>query len=93
MSYSRFGEDSDVYIYLDVDGSIHCCGCPLEPTHGGNPNLGMQDIKFHGTKQLWKYSDAIEHVKEHLNAGHRVPDYVIERLQNKILTLGDDTSK
>jgi hypothetical protein len=30
VSYVRFGEqDSDVYVYLDIEGGIECCGCAL----------------------------------------------------------------
>lgn len=30
MSYARFGsEGSDVYVYLDCDGYLTCCGCWL----------------------------------------------------------------
>lgn len=29
MSYARFGKNSDVYVYDDVNGYIACCGCIL----------------------------------------------------------------
>jgi hypothetical protein len=29
MSYCRWGEGSDVYVYLDVNGHLCCCGCQL----------------------------------------------------------------
>lgn len=29
MSYARFGENSDVYVYSHVGGFIECCGCIL----------------------------------------------------------------
>jgi len=29
MSYCRFGEDSDVYIYAHVGGGFECCACGL----------------------------------------------------------------
>lgn len=29
MSYARFGDDSDVYVYADVGGYVACCGCIL----------------------------------------------------------------
>lgn len=29
MSYCRFGEDSDVYIYAHVGGGFECCACSL----------------------------------------------------------------
>jgi hypothetical protein len=30
MSYARFGDGSDVYVYLDVNGYLCCCGCLLD---------------------------------------------------------------
>ncbi len=29
MSYCRFGDDSDVYMYPNTDGTIDCCACRL----------------------------------------------------------------
>lgn len=29
MSYARFGDHSDVYVYADVYGYVACCGCRL----------------------------------------------------------------
>lgn len=29
MSYCRFAEDSDVYVFLSVGGALECCGCSL----------------------------------------------------------------
>lgn len=29
MSYARFGNGSDVYVYLDVAGHLSCCACSL----------------------------------------------------------------
>jgi hypothetical protein len=31
MSYCRFGE-ADVYVYMDFDGYLACCGCILGDT-------------------------------------------------------------
>lgn len=28
MSYTRFGPDSDVYVFMSDEG-IECCGCPM----------------------------------------------------------------
>lgn len=32
MSYARFGEESDVYVYASTSG-FSCCGCSLTPTY------------------------------------------------------------
>ena len=29
MSYCRFGKDSNVYMYLHVNGFIECCACNI----------------------------------------------------------------
>lgn len=29
MSYARFSDHSDVYVYADVNGYVACCGCRL----------------------------------------------------------------
>lgn len=29
MSYARFGENSDVYVYAHYAGYVQCCGCLL----------------------------------------------------------------
>lgn len=30
MSYARFRCGCDVYVYLDTDGYLNCCGCRLQ---------------------------------------------------------------
>lgn len=64
MSYVRFGGGSDVYVYLSVGDFLDCCGCTLQGT------------SFHaGSTQIM-----VDHLKEHIAAGHQVPDYVIPSL-------------
>lgn len=29
MSFARFGPESDVYLFLSVNGRLECCGCSL----------------------------------------------------------------
>lgn len=29
MSYARFSEESDVYVYASVAGGVECCGCSM----------------------------------------------------------------
>ena len=75
MSYCRWGEDSDVYMYgTRSEGGVNgiCCqGCELLPegetsTHFDNPG------------------DALIHLYEHRKAGHKVPYSAIKRLQVEI---------
>ena len=43
MSYSRFGHGSDVYVYMDVNGSLSCCGCSLDDGWFYASTAGMVD--------------------------------------------------
>ena len=77
----------------DVDGSIHCCGCWLEPMQKRNPdsrNAGRGLSRHEAALVTLRCNP---HVTEHLKAGHRVPDYVTERLAKELLERGDDTAK
>lgn len=40
MSFSRFGWDSDVYVFEHVGGFIQCCGCQY-----GEENFGFYEAK------------------------------------------------
>lgn len=78
MSYVRWsGPDgpwpyqSNVYIYDDVSGGCTCCGCWLRD----GDNWRSDDDEFGAHPKM------IEHVREHIKAGHVVPDFVIPRLE------------
>lgn len=43
MSYSRFGDRSDVYVFLDVSGTLTCCGCQLEGRRSFDSTVQMVD--------------------------------------------------
>ena len=65
MSYIRFGENnSDVYVYLCVDGGIECCDC------------AMLDRCFHVNSA----EAMAQHLRDHIQHGHVVPDGVIDRI-------------
>ena len=59
MSYARFGDDSDVYVYLDVAGELRCCACRFL--------TGCESRGFRTT------ADLIAHLYAHQDAGHAVP--------------------
>lgn len=61
MSYSRFSESSDIYVYGSERG-ICCYACSL--------NSG-DDIYF------LSYDAAIAHVQQHISAGHKVLSSVV----------------
>jgi hypothetical protein len=72
MSYSRWGwEGSDLYIYMDVNGYLHCAACPLMPI--------AENAKIKMNESFYAYStmEMIDHLGEHMDAGHNFPDSVI----------------
>lgn len=82
MAYARFGQDgSSVYVYLHVDGSLHCANCHL----GGYTH----EVRSHSTDEM------IKHLEKHLDSGDTVPSYVIPFLleddsENFPATTGSD---
>lgn len=69
MSYVRFGSDgSDVYVFDHVAGHIECCYCSLLPRDNGE----------RGFFECNTSEEMIAHLNEHIQAGHCVPDWVIE---------------
>lgn len=65
MSYCRFSE-ADVYVFPDVRGYLSCCGCWLDKR---------------GNSAYYSTDDMIAHLREHIAAGHHVPDHVIPALE------------
>lgn len=89
MSYARFGwEGSDVYVYLDVDGYLTCCGCVLQerewvndpnrPIFGGyfKPIGELIVTRFETTAAL------LAHLDRHRAEGHCVTDDTYESLRD-----------
>jgi hypothetical protein len=74
MSYCRFS-DGDVYMYPTNKG-IECCACKLTRR---NANYGLYENKLFDTEE-----EALAHLKEHIKAGHRVPEYAIEMLEKEM---------
>ena len=72
MSYCRFGEDSDVYVYPSIRDDVDvivCYRCCLSLD---------SDSVFHGPEA------ALGHLRMHQMMGDEVPDHAIERLQKEI---------
>lgn len=72
MSYCRFSAASDVYMFPSLPRGggkqceIVCCRCKLDSRH--------HDQRFVTAKA------AMIHVGDHIEAGHKVPTHVMERL-------------
>lgn len=70
MSYCRFGKDSDVYLYKHVDGGWTCCECELEaPIHSVSLPTAPQ---------------VAHHLEQHVAAGHKVPQYALDRVNAEL---------
>lgn len=68
MSYARFSDDSSVYVFLAVNGHLECCACLFAGGFGGG-------YCAYSTQAM------LDHLQEHIDAGHDVPDSCIERLK------------
>ena len=75
MSYCIFSDSSDVYMYPLFDNKIVCCACKLN--HKNKWGVYM-DTTLNGSKE------ALNHLKEHIYAGHKVPKYATDRLKEEI---------
>lgn len=69
MSYTRMS-NSDTYIYMSNRGLV-CTGCRLVPEKGGNP---WDNYLTNNTQSM------VDHVQEHRDAGHYIPEGVEEAL-------------
>jgi hypothetical protein len=79
MSYVRWSSpgkphpyDSALYIYDTDDGTV-CCACLLNPADENG------DRASHMVANPGQMAD---HVREHIAAGHAVPDFVIPELED-----------
>ena len=70
MSDARFGFDSDVYVFQTCGSDLVCCDCRL-----------LQSENSENWPSFCTAREALEHLKTHTEAGHRVPDYTIEQIK------------
>lgn len=91
MSYCRFGKDSEVYLYHSINGGWECCSCRLTDKKTtkyrknywlkelrGKTSLTYQNSVFRTRKQ------ALKHLTEHKEHGHKVPYYAFTILEREI---------
>jgi hypothetical protein len=65
MAYSRF-IDSDIYIYAHVGGWVECFACLLNEPGDEFSLMSMAE-------EIYDDGHLITHVREHIKAGHDVP--------------------
>lgn len=70
MSYARFGPDSDVYVFQTCGLLLACCDCRLREIEATIPWASFSTAR-----------EALDHLKRHIDAGHKVPDYTIEEIK------------
>lgn len=95
MSYCRFSDQSDVYLYQHVEGGIVCCACRLNKEIKGTypPDFWLEELRnkpFSGHYEDSKFrtrGQALKHLNKHKEAGHKVSKYAIDRLNKEILEL------
>jgi hypothetical protein len=66
VSYCRFVE-ADVYVFMHVGGHLECCACILHKEDWGS-------FQADSTQKM------IDHLIEHKNAGHHIPEHVYANL-------------
>ena len=79
MSYCRFSDNSDIYLFDNISGGWECCNCYLG--EGGKAT------------NLETRTETIKHLLKHKDAGHKVPTYSIERLVEELREGGDFKNK
>jgi len=48
MSYTKFSDESDVYVFPHIDGGFVCCACRLTPTKKTIFTTGIKNHFFFG---------------------------------------------
>jgi hypothetical protein len=76
MSYARFDDYSDVYMYHHYMGFIECCGCWISD----EIPEGYEDVP---ACRLETPRRAIRHLMEHISRGYKVSDMVFDRIYDE----------
>ena len=87
MSYARFGADgSDVYVFLNVNGTLECCGCSLQEREWVDDEsspIFKGYLKSIGEKIKTNFNttdEMIAHLKFHQKSGQSVPEETFKYL-------------
>jgi len=86
LSYARFSDNSDVYIFLNTASRLECCGCMLQEREfvvDDSSPLGFLLVptgKVVATEFV-STSSLLAHLDVHRAAGHKVNDHVYEDLR------------
>ena len=87
MSYARFGwGGSDVYLFLNVQGFLECCGCILQETEWiDDPDRTilkgyLKPVGEIVQTEFLTTAELLRHLEVHQAAGHFVPQDTIDDL-------------
>lgn len=76
MSYQRFGDKSDMYVYYNVGGWLECCACRLKHEQ-------------HKSYITYSRKDMLKHMVQHRKAGHRGYTPVVVAMRAEIKVAGE----
>lgn len=86
MAYTRWGENSEVYLYQTSNGiqvQMVCCMCLFKPLREDRAGCEYRDnwmsSEIRDVPRL--YDEAAKHLSEHLAAGHRLDNAAFDRLK------------
>lgn len=72
MSYARFG-NSDVYVFMHVNGKLCCCACIFA-------GVRFEDPDYWGDFFAENTYDMVKHLMRHKRKGDQIPSGIIDDL-------------
>lgn len=85
MSYCRFNDNSDVYMYHHCAGVIECCSCILTEKETHYHSILKQDFSYHTNETFKTREEALIHLLQHKLAGHDVEADALHCLLYEVL--------
>lgn len=71
MSYARLAEDSDVYVFIDGGGVVHCCWCSLGEDFAGTRAEVLAHLERHRASGHKVPSSAVGRLLAEIAAGQQ----------------------
>lgn len=85
MAYASFEEGHGLDLHDLVEGGWVCSGCKLTRS-----TRGVGDNDWRGCIKLHKLEEVQDHVYEHYNQGHYVPEQCFDRILKELQAEGQD---
>jgi hypothetical protein len=77
MSFARFSDSSDVYIFEHVSGYIQCCGCSIAKPKDDNEIFGFAFANLKTPRE------ALLHLDKHIDVGDKVPTWTFQLIRDE----------